>query len=258
MSPAPPRPLRSLARLGRRARRRAFVVLVAGGVGLAAPVWMPWLLAALPAFRVQSVEIVGTRYVAPDSVARLAAVALDASVWDDPDRWEARVERHPLVEEARVRREGLRTLEIRVAEKRPVALVATPELVAVSADGLVLPLEPWQVGLDLPVIAGAAEARDGRILDPRALELVSVLDRLDAADAGFLAQVSEVGHAAGGGYEFLMMPGAEAGRVLLPSEAPARGLRRISLALGQLDGARVARADGRYAGQVVIAPEGTP
>lgn len=255
MSRGAPPPFRRLERLGRRARRRLFVLIVAGVVGLTAPAWMPRLLAALPAFRVQRVEIVGTRYVAPDSLARLAAVEPDASVWDDPGRWEARVETHPLVEDARVRRDGLRTLEIRVEEKRPVALVATPELVPVSAEGVALPLEPWRAGLDLPVIAGGVELREGRIADRRALELVGLLDRLGAADAGFLAQVSEVGHAAGGGYELLMMPGADAGRVLLPAEAPVRGLRRIALALGQLEDARVARVDARYAGQVVLAPE---
>ncbi len=238
-------------RLTRRGRRRLAVVVLAAAAGLTVPLWVPRLLSALPAFRVERVQVVGTQYVAPNEVADLAAVAPDASVWDDPTAWEERVETHPMVREAHVRRDGLHAVEIRVVEKRPVALVATPELRAVSGEGRILPLEPWRSGVDLPLIAGPATVEDGVVQDAGVRELGTVLEGLYAEDPAFLEQVSEVRRTADG-YEFLMLPGAEAGEVLLPAAAPGPALRRVALALGQTGDARVVRADARYARQVVL------
>lgn len=238
-------------RLTRRGRRRLTVVVLAAAAGLTVPLWVPRLLSALPAFRVERVQVVGTQHVAPTEVVDLAAVEEDASVWDDPTAWEERVETHPMIREAHVRRDGLHGVEIRVVEKRPVALVATPELLAVSAEGRILPLEPWRSGVDLPLIAGPTTVEDGVVRDPAVRELGAVLDRLYAQDPAFVEQVSEV-RRAGAGYEFLMLPGAEAGEVLLPAEAPGPALRRVALALGQTGDARVVRADARYARQVVL------
>ncbi len=246
-----------VGRLTRRGRRRLGVVALAAAAGLTVPLWVPRMLSALPAFRVERVQVVGTQYVAPNEVVDLAAVAEEASVWDDPTAWEERVETHPMVREAHVRREGLHAVEIRVVEKRPVALVATPELLAVSAEGRILPLEPWRSGVDLPLIGGAATVEDGVVQDPGVRELGAVLERLHAQDPAFLEQVSEV-RRAGASYEFLMLPGAQAGEVILPAAAPGLALRRVALALGQTGDARVARADARYARQVVLTLEATP
>ena len=89
--------------------------------------------------------------------------------------------------------------------------------------------------------------------DQRAL--VQLIGELATQDPEFVQQVSELGYASGGGYEFLMLPTASASRVLLPTEEPVRGLRRVLLALGQTLGARISKADARYAGQVVLSLE---
>lgn len=246
---------RLLERLTRRGRRRVFVVLTGGLIGLSVPLWVPRLLASLPAFRVESVRVVGVQYVAPSEVVNLAAVGPEASVWDDPSEWEARVEAHPLVLEARVRRDGIRAIEIQVVEDRPVALVATPTLLPVSAEGRILPLEPWTSGVDLPLITGTSELEDGRLVEGDQRALVRLIAELAAKDPEFVQQVSELGYASGGGYEFLMLPTASASRVLLPTDEPVRGLRRVLLALGQTLGARISKADARYAGQVVLSLE---
>jgi len=239
-------------RITRRSRRRLFVALTAGGLGLAVPVWVPMVLSTLPAFRVGEVRVVGTRYVPPDEIERLAAVTHDASVWDDPSTWETRIRAHPMVREATVRRQGFQTLEIVVVEKRPIALVATPELRPINAEGRVLALDAPRARLDLPVIGGVTELEGDLVSDSSVRELANVIDRLDRANAEFVSVISMAGYASDGSYRFLMLPSAEAAVVLLPRKEPVRALRRVSLALGQIADPRVARADARFTGQVVL------
>jgi len=139
-----------------------------------------------------------------------------------------------------------------VIEKRPVALIATPELRAVNGDGRVLPIEPSEAALSLPIISGITEVNGDLVLDDQVRELAGALDRLDRADADFVSIVSEVSIAPDGGYRFLMLPTADAASVLLPSQDPVAALRRVSLALGQIEDRRVVRADARYRRQVVL------
>jgi cell division septal protein FtsQ len=245
-----------LGRLTRRTRRRLFVVGTTALIGGTLPLWVPQLLAKLPAFRVARVEVVGTRYVAPDEIARLAAVDPDASVWDDTGLWEHAVEAHPLVSDAHVRRTGLRTLEIRVTEDRPVALAATPELVPVNADGRVLPLDPTEVALDLPVLGGTWSVDHERLTEAEPRRLVALLAELEAYDAAFIAQVSEITCRLDGSVEILMLPAARTARILLPSDAPLRGLQRVELALGDAGATSISVADARFSGQVVLRMEG--
>ncbi len=243
--------------LTRRARRRLQVVAMAGILGLSVPAWVPRLLATLPAFRVEEVRVLGTRYAAPHEITALLDLESDASVWDDAGPWEDRVRQHPMVREARVRRAGLHGLEVVVVEKRPVALIATPELRPVLGDGRILPLEPWKADLDLPVIAAEAgvEVEEERVVDPKVLELASLLERLDRGDPEFVSVVSEVRPAEDGGYEFRMLPDADAGRVFLPEHDPLRALRRISLALGRIEDPRVRTADARFEDRVILTRE---
>lgn len=242
---------RPLPRLTRRARRRLFVIGVLALGAALLPLWAPALLATLPAFRVQRIEVVGTRYLGPDEVVRLAAVDSTASVWDDPGRWERRIRSHPLVEEARVHRRGLSAIEIRVVEDRPVALLATPALLPVSAVGRLLPLDPAEAALDLPLIPGGAKVEEGRIADPETLRLTDLLGRLEEYDPGFASQISQIRLVAGGDVEIRLLESAHCERILLPGEDPLAGLRRVEAALAAA-GERAREADARFAGQVVL------
>lgn len=253
------------------------MVVLAALIGAGSPMWAPPLLQTLPTFRVERVEVVGTRFLAPDEVATRADVPGDASVWDEPDRWRRRVEEHPLVERARVRRSGFHTLEISVEEVEPVALAAASgTLRPVSADGALLPLDPARHGLDLPILllggsgattATAGDGADGsgggdpdadddgvdvdHLEGVQARTLVRVLSRLRDEEPGFVAKISSLRVLEDGGIEVSMVEATHAGTVLLPPEEPARALRRVELALGEQEGA-VARADARFRNQVVL------
>ncbi|MCY3599074.1 MAG: FtsQ-type POTRA domain-containing protein [Gemmatimonadetes bacterium] len=244
------RPLRPW-RITRRGRRRLLLALMVASIGLSVPIWVPRLLTTLPAFQISELGVVGTDHIAPDEIRALALIP-DASVWDDPATWEERVRAHPLVREATARRQSFRTLEIAIVERRSVALVATPELRPVSGDGYVLPLEPSAAPLDLPIIQGPVETDGGFVADPGTRELIFTLSRMDRTRSDFMSLVSEVGPAAEGGYRFLLLPGAGADVVFLPRDEPLRALDRVSIALGQIEDRRVARADARFRGQVVV------
>lgn len=239
-------------RITRRGRRRLLFALMAASIGFSVPLWVPRILATLPAFRISELRVVGAEHASTDEIRELAAVTPDASVWDDPAAWEERVRAHPLVREATARREGFHTLEIAVVERRPVALVATPELRPVSGDGYMLPLEPSSAPLDLPIVRGPVETERGFVTDPEIRELIFALERMDRTRGDFMSLVSEVGRAAEGGYRFLLLPGAGADVVLLPRDQPLRALDRVSIALGQIEDRHVARADARFRGQVVL------
>lgn len=238
-------------RLSRRARRRLCVLGAAAAAGATLPLWAPGLLGVFPAFRVERIEVVGTRHVPPDEVVRLARVDSAASVWDDPAPWEARVRAHPLVLQARVHRRGLRALEIRVVEDRPVALAATPRLVPVNAEGRLLPLDPAEAALDLPVLEGLARVEDGRLAGETPRALAALLGRLEEYDPGFVQNVSEIGRLEDGAVEVRMLDSAHCARILLPAGDPLLGLRRVEMALASAAG-RAALADARFEGQVVL------
>ena len=241
----------SSGRITRRGRRRLLLALMVAAIGFSVPIWVPRLLATLPAFQIWELRVVGTEHVPPEEI-RALAVAPDASLWDDPETWEERVRAHPMVREATVRRERFRTFEVAVVERRPVALVATPELRPVSGDAYVLPLEPTAAPLDLPIIRGPVETEGGFVADPATRELILALSRMDRTQSDFTSLISEAGPAAEGGFLFLLLPGAGAEVVLLPRDRPLRALDRISIALGQIKDRRVERADARFRGQVVL------
>lgn len=247
--------------MSRRTRRRVYVVALAAVIGAGSPIWAPPLLQTLPTFRVERVEVVGTRFLAPEEVASRADVPPDASVWDEPDRWSRRVEAHPLVERALVRRSGFNTLEISVEEVEPVALAAASgTLRPISGSGDLLPLDPAEHGLDLPILllaaspadAGGGEEEDvDRLRGAGASTLVRVLSLLREEEPGFVGKISSLRILEGGGIEVSMVESTHARTVLLPPEEPARALRRVELALGEQEGA-VARADARFRDQVVL------
>lgn len=235
-----------------RTRRRVYVVVVAAVLGATSPLWGPPALARLPFFEVEEVGVVGTRYVPPQEVVRRADVDPDASVWDDPGAWERGVEGHPLVREAAVSRAGFRRLEIQVREVEPVALVPGPDLVPVDADGRALPLDPAEVGLDLPLLPGG-RVDEGEVAEDAGRDLLRVLVALRRHAPDFVRHVSSVAGGEHGSVRVRLTGGQACDLVLLPRERPVEAFRRVESALGRHEGGPAVRAaDARFDGQVVL------
>ncbi len=132
-------------------------VLLAGGAALAAlgaVVWGgPSILRHVAFFRVRQVELIGVKYLAPDSVLAGLGLSAAANLFDDAGAIERRATDLPGVVNARVERRLPGTLRVTLVERVPIAFAPGPDrLVALDADGRPLPYDPAASGLDLPVM----------------------------------------------------------------------------------------------------------
>lgn len=244
----------------------------------AALLWQaPRILASLPFFLVDEVEVSGTRFLAPEAVIEAAGMGEGATVFDDLRTYRARALAHPLIEDASVRRRLPGTLLVQIREREPVALARTPELRPLDAAGRVLPLDAAGRSLDLPVLSaapapddpepspqGAAETPGGAAqshapaAEPPAGSLAALAgfyDRLRRCHPELAARVSEV-LAAEGGAVRLVLREPEGAVALLPGDAGAVKFMKLELTLASLEAGgedgRVRRIDLSYREQVVV------
>ncbi|MXW17851.1 MAG: FtsQ-type POTRA domain-containing protein [Gemmatimonadetes bacterium] len=149
----PPHPLESLRLQAMRSAARTAGLRIALVAAAVFGVWGGLHLGKrLPVFLVERVEVEGNGYLTQDEVRAVAGLAGAVSVWESTSDIEVRLARHPLVESAKVERALPSTFVIRVEEAAPVGLVASPVAVAVDRNGDVLPLDPTEPILDLPVL----------------------------------------------------------------------------------------------------------
>lgn len=241
--------------------RSALIRWTVGGVlGLGAVVLLfsqaPRLLRKLELFRVERVEVVGTRYLAPHLVLEASGITEESSLFDDPAPWRAALLEHPLVADLAIEREYPGTLILRVVEVEPVALVATPVLRPVDAEGRLLPIDPAVLDVDLPVIGAEVESdAEGRVADGEVLGLIASLDRLGRTAPWLVARTSAVAPVERGGMRLLLRDPAQ-GEALLPEDFTALRVEQLRLALADLDAkrelSRLRRIDVRYRDQVVV------
>lgn len=237
--------------------RRAFIVgLAAVIVGVAASIWGRHLLARISYFDVRRVEVVGARWTAPDSLLRLAAIARNRSVWDNYSEVEARLAEHPLIEEADIRRAGLRGLRLVVKEVEPLALVGVPELRAVRDDGTILPIDPAGASVDLPLATVPAQlaADSTRVEGDAVLSALSLFGQLSRLDPGLAAMSSDFALSGDGGLVIHLVSSQPAQRLALPAEIDERLVRRVRATLADLRGrsVKVELVEARFADQIVV------
>jgi cell division septal protein FtsQ len=240
--------------------RVAFLLgLTLVGAVLVSVVWGQRLLAKLSYFNVRRVEVVGTHWLAPDSLLALAALRSDRSVWEDYSALALRLAEHPLIEEAQIRRSGLRSLRIVVREVEPVAMVGVPELWAVRSDGTLLPIDPTHSPVDLPLLTVEATLNDDstRLADGPALEALKVFAALHALDPGLTAVVSDFAQLDSRDYVLNLMMSQPARRIELPAEIDERLVRRLRATLADLRrrGIEAAVIEARYVDQIVVRRE---
>src|SRR5690606_42000544 len=103
----------------------------------------------------------------------------------------------PLVAAVRVERDLPSTVVLHVTEAEPVAFVRTPELRPVDASGRLLPIDPAERSLDLPVLATTSRIRDDeRIADPASLALLATPNAVRGSEPRPAAAGSDVPPAA--------------------------------------------------------------
>ena len=147
--PTYPAPARS--RAGRRMRIAG--ALIVAFLLASSPWWGRVALSRLEFFQLRKIEIEGLRYMAPAEVAERLQVDTSHSIWTDMGPVAERVRAHPQVADVRLRRRLPGTLVVRVTEHMPVAVVATRSgFEVLDGRGVVLPVDPSQVPVNLPIL----------------------------------------------------------------------------------------------------------
>lgn len=222
--------------------------------GFLAPTRVPRMLAGFDVFRVEEVAFEGLTWTRDADVLAAAGIDGGTNVWEPLDSLEARIESHPMVIEADVRRHLPRGLEVNVVERVPVGLVATPTLEPIDRDGRYLPVNPAEVSLDLPILVPLVDpdAEDPRPAESRLVNLGRLADAM-RRDAVFGSRVSEVREMEDG--IVVAEWGDPAVAFELRSEADLRRLREGLTALDdaiQKDGVVPDAVDLKWAGLVVL------
>ncbi|HEY8393957.1 MAG TPA: FtsQ-type POTRA domain-containing protein [Thermaerobacter sp.] len=207
---------------------------------LAAALTAGYLFMRSPLFAVDHVRVKGFERLTPEEIRDLAAIPAGTLIWRlSPDAVARRVESHPRVAGAVVRREWPRGLVIEIRERRPVALLVTrgdpSRWAEVDGQGLVLaagegrpPAVPGTVRIS-GVTAGPF--RPGQPVDPDLLPAVQVAAALDAADLRDPARAMRL--QPGGTLRLQLASGMEVrwGRA---DEATADKVRALAAALAEL------------------------
>ena len=177
----------SRAETRRRARHWAAGSLAALVVtALSAPLWSAPLARLLAAqvktssrhFRVQQVVVHGLRAVPEREILGLAGISCGTALYSaSTAAAERRIEAHPWIRFACVRRRLPDTVEIRVTEREPVAALRGSELLMITADSMVVaPLASGRMW-DLPLLT-----------PPRPLKLRAGAALKDAATLALLRE----------------------------------------------------------------------
>lgn len=175
--------------------RILFVMLVLGAVAM-----VPWADLRKKVLVVDRIQVTGVRYLDATRVRKRSGLATGQDLLGlDLMRARQMVLLEPRIASARVRRTGLRGVEIAVIERVPALAVDHGEPWEIDADGVLL--EPLQAGVvaDVPLLAGpnfsnrrpgsqiqTPEVRRGlawtAILSDNALRLAGQVSEVDVSD----------------------------------------------------------------------------
>lgn len=205
-----------------------------------------------PYFAITEVKVRGAgELLERGAVLRWLHVSAAMSSWDaSPYRWRRRLEAHPMIARAEVRRELPGRYEITVRERRPQAIVLLDEPFYVDRAGNAFgPLGPHH-SLDYPVITGVRDDMAPgyrRWLLRRSLRLARLCDRI-----GCFAGISEIHLDEDLGP--ILYPIAPPVPIVLGWGSWAEKIGRATRALDQWRGREtsLARVDVRFRDQVVV------
>ena len=239
-------------------RVRLLLGLLGVTVVTAAAVFSPLALRRMQTFRVRRVEVLGTRFLPPHDALRASGINQQSSVFDEFDVWQRALANHSLVRSAKIERKLPSTIRITIVEAEPVALSSVGEgqgdggdvLRAVNIEGEILPVNPLDADLDLPILTSSSPSTSPSVR--AALALLVTIRSSEPAMYGWISDVEPMRDAV------RMRLRSPAGAVLLlPANASPAQLRELRTTLADLaarqDITRLVRIDARYRNQIVVA-----
>src|SRR5690606_13580026 len=120
-----------------------------------------------------------------------AGITSASNLFDDATPWIESLRAYPLVADVRIQRRVPGTIVLHIEEAVPVAFARTPELRAIGANGRVLPADPADDDMDLPVLMVRTRVSgQGRAVDPETLEIVRFLTTVERVERGLLGWIS--------------------------------------------------------------------
>jgi cell division septal protein FtsQ len=182
----------------RRSRLHAVWIGARAAIGLAVVAYATWRGAALVAsagsLRVAHVTVFGNQRLSTGEVLSLLDGLRGRHILGiELGEWQQRLQSSAWVEEATLRRVLPATVEVRIRERRPMAIgrVASA-LYLVDANGVVVDeYGPSYADLDLPMVDGLGAAGPGRgTMEPARVELAGRVIAALAASPGLLDKVS--------------------------------------------------------------------
>ena len=248
---------------------RGVLVLAVAGIMVVITAFAPIALRGIDAFRVQRVEVNGVHYLTAPAAVAAAGIAPGANVFDDFTPWAEQLRTHPLVADVRVQRRLPGTLVLDIDEAVPVAFARTPELRAIGGNGRILPTDPADDDLDLPVLLVRTRVSgSGRAVDAETLSIIEFLATATRHEPQLIAWISEIG--VHGDAIRLVLRSATDAEVLVPARPTADRLRELATTLAELatpvlvhsdsgtvraaeaELSRVRRIDVRFHDQIVV------
>lgn len=158
--------------------RLALVALVLVGAAAAARLGERYVRTS-PAFAIRTLEVRGLSRLTRDEVLLAAAIREGQNVFDmPPEDVRARLERHPWIARASVRRRLPGSVAIEVVERRAVALLLVDDLYLVGEDATVFKTRERRDPHDLPVVTLTDSRRwlsDRAALSTLLLDLVALI-----------------------------------------------------------------------------------
>jgi cell division septal protein FtsQ len=246
----------------RQAKRAIRIVLVASACGFVGyhAVRMADARGWLNPFRVHEVRVVGAEVANPAVlVAEAGLIGEELHYWSVLDTYVTNVRRNPLVASARFQRRFPNGLALEIVERRPIALLALERLTPVDASGIVLPVNPFHAGWDVPVLEIADRASGSRVLHGGRVrdEVVSdALDWLEQVGRRYPELARELSSMRLDGQGTLTLHLVHAdGEVLLARDTPVEKMGWLDEVIRDLreKGIEFERLDLRFPDQIVVA-----
>lgn len=246
-------------RQAKRALRIALAVSACGFIGYHA-VRMAHSRGWLSPFRVREVRVVGAEVASPAVlVAEAGLIGEELHYWSVLDPYVRGVRRDPLIESARFQRRFPNGLTLEVRERRPIALLALERLTPVDASGIVLPVNPFHAGWDVPVVEIADRSiashviHGGRVRDDIVSAAVTWLDQVGSRYPELAREISSMRIDDEGTLTLHLVHAA--GDVVLARDTPVDKMGWVDEVIRDLQqkGVEFTRLDLRFPDQIVVA-----